>query len=80
VEFVLNYDSGTSCVAFYAPKAVAGGFVEAPHAKMELQFNKTEAHAGIPARSVPTAACSTVELYPAVMTGGADAIWRFAAS
>jgi hypothetical protein len=80
VEFAVNNVTGTCRVAFYAPKAVAGGFVEVPHARMELRFIETEAHAGMPARSIPTAAGSTVELYPAVMTGGADAIWRFAAS
>jgi hypothetical protein len=70
-------------VAFYTPAAVAAGFVKEPHAKMELRFVATEADVagkipGIPARPVPTLPDSGVELYPAVTTGSAGAIWRFA--
>jgi hypothetical protein len=62
-------------VAFYTPAAVAGGFVEAPHAKMELRFVATARHA----RSVPTAD-SGVELYPAVEALAEGSAWRFAAA
>jgi hypothetical protein len=43
VEFAVDYAAGTCRVAFYTPAAVAGGFVEAPHAKMELRFVATQA-------------------------------------
>jgi hypothetical protein len=91
VEFAVDYAAGTCRVAFYTPEAVAGGFVEAPHAKMELRFVATDAkhesdytwtapedflRVKIPARPVP--ADSGVELYPAVMTPVAGVIWRFA--
>jgi hypothetical protein len=85
VEFAVDYDAGTCRVAFYTPAAVAGGFVEAPHAKMELRFVATEAGKSasgrpVPARSVPTAADSSVALYPAVeaLTASGN-VWRFAA-
>jgi hypothetical protein len=45
VEFAVDYAAGTCRVAFYTPDAVAGGFVEPPHAKMELRFVATEAGA-----------------------------------
>jgi hypothetical protein len=80
VEFAVDYAAGTCRVAFYAPEAVSGGFVEAPHAKMELRFVATKEEPYIPARSVPTAEGSGVELYPAVETGYAGTIWRFAAA
>jgi hypothetical protein len=79
VGFAVDYAAGTCRVAFYTPEAVAGGFVDPPHAKMELRFVATEAKGPIPARSVPTAADSGVQLYPAVMTSGADTTWRFVA-
>jgi hypothetical protein len=80
VELAVDYAAGTCRVAFYTPEAVAGGFVEPPHAKMELRFVATEAAGRIPARSVPTAdAGSGVQLYPAMMACGVGAIWRFAA-
>jgi hypothetical protein len=73
VEFAVDYAAGTCRVAFYTPAAVAGGFVEAPYARMELRFVATDAEnvpdwgGGIPARSVPTAAAdSRVQLYPAI--------------
>jgi hypothetical protein len=83
VEFAVDYSAGTCRVAFYTPAAVAGGFAEAPHAKMELRFVATAAGAGsegrpIPARTVPTAADSGVALYPAVLTLESGTIWRFA--
>jgi hypothetical protein len=83
VEFAVDYAAGTCRVAFYTPAAVAGGFAEAPHAKMELRFVATAAGAGsegrpIPARTVPTAADSGVALYPAVLTLESGTIWRFA--
>jgi hypothetical protein len=83
VELAVDYTAGTCRVAFYTPAAVAGGFVEAPYAKMELRFVATEAvamprRAAVPARSVPTAAAdSRVQLYPAVAASWAGAIWRF---
>jgi hypothetical protein len=80
VEFAVDYAAGTCRVAFYTPEAVSGGFVEAPHAKMELRFVATKEEPYIPARSVPTAEGSGVELYPAVETGYAGTIWRFAAA
>jgi hypothetical protein len=70
-------------VAFYTPAAVAGGFVEAPYAKMELRFVATAAEVEfkrgpVPARSVPTTvADSYVQLYPAVSAAYAGAVWRF---
>jgi hypothetical protein len=82
VEFAVDYAAGTCRVAFYTPAAVAGGFVEAPHAKMELRFVAKEADdlgwVNIPAQSVGSHSDSGVELYPAAMTYGAGAIWRFA--
>jgi hypothetical protein len=84
VEFAVDYAAGTCRVAFYAPAAVAGGFVEAPYAKMELRFVATaaevvsESWGAVPARSVPTAAAdSRVQLYPAVATQFSGATWRF---
>jgi hypothetical protein len=66
-------------VAFYTPAAVIGGFVEVPHAQMELRFAVTNAEevsddlstwGFVPARSVPTAAAdASVQLYPAVACG-----------
>jgi hypothetical protein len=76
VEFAVDYAAGTCRVAFYTPGAVASGFVEAPHAKMELRFVVTAATPHIPARSVPKAD-SGVELYPAAETFGAGVVWRF---
>jgi hypothetical protein len=78
LEFAVDYAAGTCRVAFYTPEAVAGGFVEAPHAKMELRFVATEATFIVPARSVPTLADSGVELYPAAMSDRPGAVWRFA--
>jgi hypothetical protein len=72
VEFAVDYAAGTCRVAFYTPAAVAGGFIKAPHAKMELRFVATDAEdapefGAIPARSVPSAAAdSRVQLYPFV--------------
>jgi hypothetical protein len=74
VEFAVDYAAGACRVAFYTPAAVAGGFVDAPYAKMELRFVATDR----PARPVPTVADSGVELYPAASTCAAGAIWRFA--
>jgi hypothetical protein len=84
VEFAVDYAAGTCRVAFYTPAAVAGGFVEAPHAKMELRFVATAAGKGwtghVPPRTVPTAATSDVALYPAVsIYGDSGNVWRFAA-
>jgi hypothetical protein len=84
VEFAVDYAAGTCRVAFYTRAAVVGGFVEAPHAKMELRFAATAAGKDmtgvpLPARTVPTAADSSVALYPAVATRGSGIIWRFAA-
>jgi hypothetical protein len=42
VEFAMAYAAGTCRVAFYTPAAVAGRFVEAPYAKMELRFVANE--------------------------------------
>jgi hypothetical protein len=80
VEFAVDYAAGTCRVAFYTPEAVAGGFVEAPHAKMELRFVASEADPchWIPARPVPTLEDSGVDLYPAATTTFAGAIWRLA--
>jgi hypothetical protein len=89
VEFAVDYAAGTCRVAFCSPAAVAGGFVEAPHAKMELRFVATAAgqesadssdDRPIPARSVPTAADSVTALYPAVAVyRDSGNVWRFAA-
>jgi hypothetical protein len=79
VGFAVDYAAGTCRVAFYTPKAAATGFVDPPHAKMELRFVATEAKGDIPARSVPTAPGSGVQLYPAAMTCGAGTVWRFVA-
>jgi hypothetical protein len=78
VEFAVDYAAGTCRVAFYTPAAVAGGFVEAPHAKMELRFVAAKAIRAIPARSDPTLRHVDVELYPAATTCDAGAVWRFA--
>jgi hypothetical protein len=80
VEFVVDYDAGTCRVAFYTPEAVASGFTEAPHAKMELRFVATAAEdvpiwGPVPTRTVPTAD-SQVRLYPAVAAGYTGAVWR----
>jgi hypothetical protein len=85
VEFAVDYAAGTCRVAFYTPAAVAGGFVEAPHAKLELRFVATAAsedeHARpLPARAVPTAADSGVTLFPAVEASSTGIVWRFAAA
>jgi hypothetical protein len=78
VEFAVDYAAGTCRVAFYTPAVAAGGFVEAPHAKMELRFVAT-ARDGFGARPVPTAADSGVALYPAVETeSDTGNVWRFA--
>jgi hypothetical protein len=85
VELAVDYAAGTCRVAFYTPAAVAGGFGEAPHAKMELRFVATAAEddvpdwGAVPARSVPTvAADSRVWLHPAVGAGYSGAVWSFA--
>jgi hypothetical protein len=75
VEFAVDYVAGSCRLAFYTPAAVAGGFVKAPHAKMELRFVATTS----PARSVPSTAHSDVPLYPAVETAGSGTVWRFIA-
>jgi hypothetical protein len=83
VELAVDYAAGTCRVAFYTPAAVAGGFVDAPYAKMELRFAATPAEdvpnwGAVPARSVPSAAAdSCTQLYPAVGTSWAGATWRF---
>jgi hypothetical protein len=81
VEFAVDYVAGTCRVAFYTPAAVAGGFVEAPHAKMELRFVASEAmvpyNARFPGRPIPTLADGGVELYPAVCISQRGAICRF---
>jgi hypothetical protein len=74
VEFAVDYAAGTCRVAFYTPEAMAGGFVEPPHAKMELRFVPTT----YPPRSIPTLADSDVELYPAAASTIAGVKWRFA--
>jgi hypothetical protein len=76
VEFAVDYAAGTCRVAFYTPAAVAGGFVAAPFAKMELRFAATEETGDIPARPIPTLV--GVELYPAAETDYAGAAWHFA--
>jgi hypothetical protein len=80
VEFAVDYAAGTCRVAFYRPAAVAGGFVEAPHAKMELRFVATPATRTVPARSVPTLANSGVELLPAMKASTSGVAWRFVAA
>jgi hypothetical protein len=79
VGFAVDYSAGTCRVAFYTPEAVAGGFAEAPYAKMELRFEDAPQNELTPARPVPTAPDSGVELYPAVETLYKGASWRFAA-
>jgi hypothetical protein len=85
VEFAVDDAAGTCRVAFYTPVAVAGGFVEAPHAKMELRFVATAANKDwfgrpVPARTAPTAAGSRLTLYPAVQVfNNSRIVWRFAA-
>jgi hypothetical protein len=80
VEFAVDYTAGTCRVAFYMPAAVASGFVQAPYAKMELRFARTENDATDRApRPVPVLAHSGVELYPAAQTYFNNVIWRFAA-
>jgi hypothetical protein len=82
VEFAVDYAANMCRVAFYTPAAVAGGFVEAPHAKMELRFVATPAEylptwGPIPARSVPTVAGdSCMQLHPAVTAFGVGGICR----
>jgi hypothetical protein len=84
VEFAVDYAAGTCRVAFYTPAAVAGGFAEAPYAKMELRFVASAAEVlpklgPVPARSVPTAAADSrvqLQLYPAVAVGHAGAVLR----
>jgi hypothetical protein len=83
VELSVDYAAGTCRVAFFTPAAVAGGFVEAPHATLELRFVATAAEdsppwGAVPARSVPTAQDSSiVQLYPAVSAANAGAVLRF---
>jgi hypothetical protein len=83
VEFVVDYAASTCRVAFYTPAAAAGGFVEAPHAKMELRFVATDAgdvpgSGAVPARSVPTVASgSRVQFFPAVAVSHPGAVFRF---
>jgi hypothetical protein len=78
IELAVDYLAGTCHVAFYTAAAVTGGFVEAPHAKMQLRFVATERQYNAVAPS-PAAADSGVELHPAVSThDGAGTIWRFA--
>jgi hypothetical protein len=88
VEFAIDYTARTCRVAFYTPAAVAGGFAEAPHAKMELRFVATpqgKDHWGylLPEHCEPAAPNSRMLLYPAVATtrfGNANgSIWRFVA-
>jgi hypothetical protein len=84
VEFAVDYVTGTCRVAFYTPAAVAGGFVEPSHAKMELRFVASTEDRDIygmpyPRRPVPTAADSVVALYPAVQTRDRGSVWRFVA-
>jgi hypothetical protein len=64
VEFAVDYAAAACRVAFYTPAAVAGGFVEAPHARMELYFVPTVADDArqLPARPIPTRAGAGVEL------------------
>jgi hypothetical protein len=45
-------------VAFYTPAAVAGGFVEAPHAKMELRFEATSCGQKLEWAARPRAHCA----------------------
>jgi hypothetical protein len=79
----VDYAAGTCRAAFYIPAAVAGEFVDAPYAKMELRFVATPARdvpewGFVPARSVPRAtADSPLQLYPAVATGWAGTVCRF---
>jgi hypothetical protein len=82
VEFAVDYAAGTCRVAFYTPAAVAGGFMEPPHAKMELRFIATQAIPGcnIAARPAPTAVNSGVDLYPAWGTYGTGATVHFVAA
>jgi hypothetical protein len=84
IELAVDHAAGTCRVAFYTPAAVAGGFAEAPYAKMELRFVATDAEdvpdwdGAIPARLVPSAAAdSRVQLYPVVAAGYAGAVCRF---
>jgi hypothetical protein len=77
VELAVDYAAGTCRVAFYMPQAVAGGFVAAPFAAMELRFVATERAFGrIPARAVPTKD-PKVHLYPALGTDDPGVVWRF---
>jgi hypothetical protein len=73
LEFAVDYDAGTCCVAFYTPEAVVGGFAEAPYAQMELRFDA----AGAGARARPVID-SQMALYPAATIYDAGAILRFA--
>jgi hypothetical protein len=77
VELAVDYAAGTCRVAFYTPEAVAGRFIAAPFATMELRFVATERRGSIPARAVPTEADPGLQLYPAVATHSPGAIWRF---
>jgi hypothetical protein len=77
VEFAVDYAAGTCRVAFYSPAALARGPMEEPEARMELRFVATESTQFGPARSVPTAADSGVDLHPAVQSDRAGAKWRF---
>jgi hypothetical protein len=64
IELAVDYAAGACRVAFYTPAAVARGFSETPYAKMEFRFVATPA--------------SGVKLYPAIETGYAGAVFRFA--
>jgi hypothetical protein len=80
VEFAVDYAAGTCRVAFYTPAAVAGGFVEAPYARMELRFVATAADdrpiwGPTPARLLPTVA-GDMQLHPAVATFSVGGICR----
>jgi hypothetical protein len=76
VEFVVDYAAGTCRVAFYTPEAAGGGFVEAPHARMELRFVDREK---LPGRDVlGQTPHAKVELYPAVQVVGAGVSCRLA--
>jgi hypothetical protein len=63
VELAVDYTAGRCRVAFYTSAAVAGGFVAAPYAKMELRFVATgcavsaDGHRGFTRAVVPRHCC-----------------------
>jgi hypothetical protein len=82
VEFAVDYYEGTCRVAFYTPAAVAGGFVEAPHAKTELRFVATAAGKDMTGVLLPARMCRRQRIPVWRCTRPCDSwtAWRFTAA